>query len=97
MVAFHETGAALWVIDYVLQGALNGVERLYFHQGTIGNCVSLRLERFSTWHDSKLNKTLCTCLGLLLLGILVNLHALLRRRLCFRILWNRRRKGSHAR
>ncbi|KAK7685216.1 hypothetical protein QCA50_011579 [Cerrena zonata] len=32
-------GAALWIIDYVLQGALNGVERLYFHQGTIGNCA----------------------------------------------------------
>ncbi|KDQ49544.1 glycoside hydrolase family 79 protein [Jaapia argillacea MUCL 33604] len=31
-------GAALWVMDYVLQGALNGVDRLYFHQGTIGNC-----------------------------------------------------------
>ncbi|EPQ57604.1 hypothetical protein GLOTRDRAFT_59073 [Gloeophyllum trabeum ATCC 11539] len=31
-------GAALWVMDYVLQGVLNGVDRLYFHQGTIGNC-----------------------------------------------------------
>ncbi|THH14464.1 hypothetical protein EW146_g5869 [Bondarzewia mesenterica] len=31
-------GAALWIVDYVLQGALNNVERLYFHQGTIGNC-----------------------------------------------------------
>ena len=26
-------GAALWIVDYVLQGALNGVDRLYFHQG----------------------------------------------------------------
>lgn len=26
-------------MDYVLQGALAGVDRLYFHQGTIGNCV----------------------------------------------------------
>lgn len=34
-------GAALWIIDYAIQAALNGVERLYFHQGTIGNCVSL--------------------------------------------------------
>ncbi|KAL4252614.1 Glycoside hydrolase family 79 protein [Abortiporus biennis] len=32
-------GAALWIVDYVLQGALNGVDRLYFHQGTIGNCA----------------------------------------------------------
>jgi len=32
-------GAALWIVDYVLQGAINGVERLYFHQGTIGNCA----------------------------------------------------------
>ena len=34
-------GAALWIIDYSLQGALNGVDRLYFHQGTISNCVSV--------------------------------------------------------
>ena len=27
-------------MDYVLQGALNSIERLYFHQGTIGDCVS---------------------------------------------------------
>lgn len=33
-------GAGLWIVDYVLQAALNGVDRLYFHQGTIGNCVS---------------------------------------------------------
>ncbi|KAH8109882.1 hypothetical protein DFH11DRAFT_1810021 [Phellopilus nigrolimitatus] len=31
-------GAGLWVMDYVLQGALTGVDRLYFHQGTIGDC-----------------------------------------------------------
>ena len=36
-------GAALWIVDYVLQGALNGVDRLYFHQGTISNCVSTLL------------------------------------------------------
>lgn len=34
-------GAALWIIDYVLQSALIGVDRLYFHHGTIGNCVSV--------------------------------------------------------
>ncbi|KAJ3487680.1 hypothetical protein NLI96_g3377 [Meripilus lineatus] len=33
------SGAALWIVDYVLQGAINGVDRLYFHQGTIGNCA----------------------------------------------------------
>ncbi|OCH86375.1 hypothetical protein OBBRIDRAFT_761442 [Obba rivulosa] len=32
-------GAALWIVDYVLQGALVGAERLYFHQGTISNCA----------------------------------------------------------
>ena len=35
-------GAALWIVDYVLQSALIGVDRLYFHHGTIGNCVSPR-------------------------------------------------------
>ncbi|KII96009.1 glycoside hydrolase family 79 protein [Plicaturopsis crispa FD-325 SS-3] len=30
--------AALWIVDYVLQAALNGADRLYFHHGTIGNC-----------------------------------------------------------
>ncbi|KAH9858510.1 glycoside hydrolase superfamily [Lenzites betulinus] len=32
-------GAAMWIVDYVLQSALIGVERLYFHHGTIGNCA----------------------------------------------------------
>ncbi|KAI0633644.1 hypothetical protein C8Q77DRAFT_1057947 [Trametes polyzona] len=32
-------GAAIWIIDYVLQSALIGVDRLYFHHGTIGNCA----------------------------------------------------------
>jgi hypothetical protein len=31
-------GAALWIIDYSIQAALQGVERLYFHQGTIAAC-----------------------------------------------------------
>lgn len=39
-------GAALWVMDYSLQGALKGIERLYFHQGTISNCVSSFLKNF---------------------------------------------------
>ncbi|EMD37598.1 glycoside hydrolase family 79 protein [Gelatoporia subvermispora B] len=32
-------GAALWIVDYVLQSALIGTGRLYFHQGTISNCA----------------------------------------------------------
>ncbi|TBU37713.1 hypothetical protein BD309DRAFT_973450 [Dichomitus squalens] len=32
-------GAGLWIIDYVLQSALIGVDRLYFHHGTISNCA----------------------------------------------------------
>lgn len=31
-------GAALWIVDYVMQAVLVGYQRLYFHQGTIGNC-----------------------------------------------------------
>ncbi|KAJ3808016.1 hypothetical protein F5876DRAFT_46898 [Lentinula aff. lateritia] len=41
-------GAALWIVDYVLQGALNGVERSYFHQGTIGDCQYCWWGRFTT-------------------------------------------------
>jgi hypothetical protein len=40
LIVVQTFGAALWIVDYVLQGALNGVDRLYFHQGTISNCVS---------------------------------------------------------
>ncbi|PAV16737.1 glycoside hydrolase family 79 [Pyrrhoderma noxium] len=42
-------GAGLWVMDYVLQGALAGVDRLYFHQGTIGNCA------YCFWNTSSIN------------------------------------------
>ncbi|KAL8276867.1 hypothetical protein RQP46_010695 [Phenoliferia psychrophenolica] len=31
-------GAALWIVDYVMQALIIGVDRLYFHHGTIGNC-----------------------------------------------------------
>lgn len=31
-------GAALWILDYVMQTVLMGTNALYFHQGTIGNC-----------------------------------------------------------
>lgn len=42
-------GAGLWIVDYVLQGALAGVDRLYFHQGTIGNCA------YCFWNTSSIN------------------------------------------
>ncbi|KAI0047467.1 glycoside hydrolase family 79 protein [Auriscalpium vulgare] len=41
-------GAALWIVDYVLQAALNGISRLYFHQGTIGNCQYCFWGRYTT-------------------------------------------------
>ncbi|KAL3481247.1 hypothetical protein BJX99DRAFT_253905 [Aspergillus californicus] len=31
-------GAALWIVDYVMQLVLMGSQEIYFHQGTIGNC-----------------------------------------------------------
>ncbi|KAJ5715869.1 beta-glucuronidase [Penicillium malachiteum] len=31
-------GAALWILDYVMQSLLMGTKALYFHQGTIGDC-----------------------------------------------------------
>ncbi|KAJ5926689.1 hypothetical protein N7516_008462 [Penicillium verrucosum] len=31
-------GAALWILDYVMQSVLMGTNALYFHQGTVGNC-----------------------------------------------------------
>ncbi|KAJ6029472.1 hypothetical protein N7499_000620 [Penicillium canescens] len=31
-------GAALWILDYVMQTVLMGTDALYFHQGTVGNC-----------------------------------------------------------
>lgn len=30
-------GAALWTMDYIIQSLLLGVQRLYFHHGTLGN------------------------------------------------------------
>jgi hypothetical protein len=30
-------GAALWIVDYVLQAMVNGVQALNFHHGTLGN------------------------------------------------------------
>jgi len=42
-------GAALWIVDYSLQAALNDVERLYFHQGTIAACP------YCWWNDTTVN------------------------------------------
>ncbi|KAH8087289.1 hypothetical protein HD553DRAFT_340451 [Filobasidium floriforme] len=40
-------GAALWIVDYVLQSVRAGSKRLYFHQGTIGNCQYCWWGRYS--------------------------------------------------
>ncbi|KAJ5923149.1 hypothetical protein N7454_008394 [Penicillium verhagenii] len=40
-------GAALWIVDYMMQALLVGVERLHFHQGTIGNCQYCWWGRYS--------------------------------------------------
>lgn len=31
-------GAALWTMDYAVRAALNNIRRIYYHQGTVGNC-----------------------------------------------------------
>ncbi|KAJ0414830.1 hypothetical protein BJY00DRAFT_320701 [Aspergillus carlsbadensis] len=41
-------GAALWIVDYVMQTVLLGTEALYFHQGTIGNCQYCWWGRYTT-------------------------------------------------
>ncbi|KPM35796.1 hypothetical protein AK830_g10777 [Neonectria ditissima] len=40
-------GAALWILDYVMQSLLMGTQALYFHQGTIGNCQYCWWGRYS--------------------------------------------------
>ncbi|PNS17613.1 hypothetical protein CAC42_3008 [Sphaceloma murrayae] len=40
-------GAALWVMDYIVQSVILGVDSLFFHQGTIGNCQYCWWGRFS--------------------------------------------------
>jgi len=42
-------GAALWIVDYSIQAALQGVERLYFHQGTIAACP------YCWWNSTTIN------------------------------------------
>ncbi len=46
-------------MDYLLQGAMNQVERLYFHQGTIGNCVSVNSKRCSLVFTSCPSQAYC--------------------------------------
>ncbi|KAL4974027.1 hypothetical protein BDW66DRAFT_161629 [Aspergillus desertorum] len=41
-------GAALWIVDYVMQLVTMGTEALYFHQGTIGNCQYCWWGRYTT-------------------------------------------------
>ncbi|KAL4802189.1 hypothetical protein BDV18DRAFT_167043 [Aspergillus unguis] len=41
-------GAALWIVDYVMQLVSMGTEALYFHQGTIGNCQYCWWGRYTT-------------------------------------------------
>ena len=60
--------------DYVLQGVLNTIDRLYFHQDTIGNCVSPSLPSSSPRSANHL-------LALLLLGPFHHRRAVLRRRI----------------
>ncbi|KAH8680264.1 Six-hairpin glycosidase-like protein [Ilyonectria robusta] len=40
-------GAALWILDYVLQLVHMGTKAIYFHQGTIGNCQYCWWGRYS--------------------------------------------------
>ncbi|KAL4947659.1 hypothetical protein BDW69DRAFT_204185 [Aspergillus filifer] len=41
-------GAALWIVDYVMQLVTMGTEAIYFHQGTIGNCQYCWWGRYTT-------------------------------------------------
>ncbi|KAL4930981.1 uncharacterized protein BDV17DRAFT_297481 [Aspergillus undulatus] len=41
-------GAALWIVDYVMQLVTMGTEAVYFHQGTIGNCQYCWWGRYTT-------------------------------------------------
>lgn len=40
-------GAALWTMDYTLQAASRNISRVYFHQGTVGNCQYCFWGRYS--------------------------------------------------
>ncbi|KAK2785115.1 hypothetical protein FQN52_008601 [Onygenales sp. PD_12] len=40
-------GAGLWLMDYILQSLVIGIESLFFHQGTIGNCQYCWWGRYS--------------------------------------------------
>ncbi|OJI95828.1 hypothetical protein ASPVEDRAFT_48145 [Aspergillus versicolor CBS 583.65] len=41
-------GAALWIVDYVMQLVTMGTDAIYFHQGTIGNCQYCWWGRYTT-------------------------------------------------
>ena len=91
-------GAALWIVDYVLQAVMNGVDRLYFHQGTIGNCVSLYVLSFT---PAALTRQLLLgdhvdLTGILLLGNLVGFCAILWRGVRLGIPRHRRCADCHV-
>ncbi|KAK0611804.1 glycoside hydrolase family 79 protein [Immersiella caudata] len=40
-------GAALWTMDYILRATISNISRIYFHQGTVGNCQYCSWGRYS--------------------------------------------------
>ncbi|KAK1752954.1 hypothetical protein QBC47DRAFT_431198 [Echria macrotheca] len=40
-------GAALWTMDYSLRATVSNISRIYFHQGTIGNCNYCQWGRYT--------------------------------------------------
>lgn len=40
-------GAALWTMDYILRATYTNISRIYFHQGTVGNCQYCAWGRYS--------------------------------------------------
>ncbi|KAK4445528.1 hypothetical protein QBC34DRAFT_487209 [Podospora aff. communis PSN243] len=40
-------GAALWTMDYILRATVSNISRIYFHQGTVGNCQYCSWGRYS--------------------------------------------------
>ena len=40
-------GAALWTMDYILLATATNISRIYFHQGTVGNCQYCFFGRYS--------------------------------------------------
>ena len=85
-ITVDKTPAALWVMDYVVQSVILGMERLYFHQGTIGACQSSVFFHFPVLVLSMCGKSKLTMnlhiRPILLVGSLRHGRSLLRRLLC---------------